>query len=164
MTDKKEDIELITPSWWMAVLQVIVFVALYEVISYLVGILVGFGFSIIASVPILSGLLSSLGQGITYTILPLIIVFCVCGSFIFIFKKYYFHLISAIICGMLLSYVVISNLLDVIASNGLISWETANQVWFDVILCAGFFLTLISRIDIKNRDVKGSEDAGEKTE
>ena len=137
------------PTWWQAVLQTVVFVVVYEICAFVIGTLVELLLVAIADVPILSWLLSGVGETLLFTFTPIAIAFAVISIYLLLFKKYYINLISAIVIGMFLSFAVVSQLIEVIATNGLITWRTGNQIWFDIILCGLIFMFLFSRIDLK---------------
>lgn len=130
-------------------LQVISFMIIYDVVLYFCTFFLTFIYELLLNVPIINNWLSIIYvyESTFYTFLPIM-----CGSLIitiisFIFKKTGIYLGSAIIIFMLLSFSIISQLISTISTYGIISWDTANIVWYDIILCVILTLGIISSLN-----------------
>lgn len=137
------------PTWWQAILQVVVFVVVYEICALVIGNLIELLLLAVVEIPILAWLLTGVGESLLFTLTPIAIAFVVISVYLLLFKKYYISIVGAVIIGMLLSFTVVSQLIEVVSINGLISWRVANQIWFDIIICGLIFMFLFSRIDLK---------------
>lgn len=138
---------LLRPTWWMVILQVIVFIALYEVIALAVGFVAELLVNLLSYIPLIGTLIfgSYFGETLMYSITPIVIGIAVISIMGLIFKKYLYSAIALVLIIMYLSYTVISHLIYIGGEHGVISWNFANQVWFDIILCAIIFSALYVR-------------------
>ena len=143
--------ELKKPRWWQAILQVVVFVLSYEICAFIMSQLL-YGLAALAdNYKIFAFLLNGFGEMVVFTFIPAIVAMVVIVVFQLFFKKYYINNISAVICAMILSYIVISQLVSYISYNGLFSWTTVNYIWFDIILCGILFMFMYSKTDLKRK-------------
>ena len=121
-------------------LHIIVFWLSYEIIGVVVRIIGGFLYEKIFSRSFFNGFLTgNIRDFIYYTLTPAIMgqfVVFVTGK---LHKKIKMPIAAFIVNACIMSWVIISHLISIITRNGLFSWDTVNQVWFDAILCGIIF-------------------------
>lgn len=143
--------ELKRPNVLIAILQLIVFIVLYEVIAILVGWLASLLGYISDLIPVFNPFnsVAKPSEGIFFTITPLVIIFSLFYAASFIFKKYQFSIISVMLNFMLMAYLAIDVIADQTQLYGLISWEAINQVWFTLLLCGSYLCLFVARSDVQ---------------
>ena len=140
--------ELKRPGIPIAILQLISFVALYEVIAIGIGWFASLIGQLADLVPIfnLLHILAKPSEGILYSITPIVIVYCLFYTTSFVFKKYLFSIVSVMLHFMLIAYLSIDIIVEQIQLYGFISWETVNRVWFALLLCAAYLYLFVASI------------------
>lgn len=120
----------------LGALQVFVFMALYEVILYFITFVISFAVFYIADIPVIGFIFTIryITDTILYSLAPLASGALIITVFSLIFKNIYLG--SALTIYAIVSYAIISQLISIISEYGLISWDTANTIWYDIILCA----------------------------
>ena len=142
----EDKVNLKNPKWYIQILQVIAYVVIYEILAYLIGFLMSVVLFLLDKLPkLITAFWPHWDEFFSYTFTPLLLGFAVSELCSIIFKKYYFGKISTILCFMVTSYTVVSQLISVIAENGLINWAVGQQIWFDIILCGLLFSFLYNR-------------------
>lgn len=133
--EKYEDLTLLQrPSILISVAQVIVFLILYILISYVAVYLLSALAFLVQHIPLIGAF--SISETIIYTITPICIGIGLFSIMTLIFRKYMFGTIAIIICFMFLSYAVISQIISVASAYGIVSWDFFNELWLCVILSA----------------------------
>lgn len=139
----------------VAISQIVVFWITYEVIATLVSFVLGIVFGIAFNMRFFqSNFWLRISETITYTFTPIIIASVV----VFIMRKLYFKtkllLVPTIINLMILAWMLIDHLITIISQYGLLSWDFANQIWYDVIFCYALFTGLIELLPIYSKELK----------
>ena len=149
------------PTWWMAILQVIVYIILYELLALAIGFIAELIVTLLSYIPVIGKLVfgSHVVETVKYSITPIAIGIAVISLMGLIFKKYLYNAVALVIIIMYMSYTIISHLIYVAGEYGVISWDFGNQVWFDIILCAIIFSALYVRSTLSIRISELPDDA-----
>ena len=124
--------------------QIALFAIIYEIASLIVGIICGIIVSILLKVPVLGKIYWWVGvtDFIKYTIMPVAIGYIIITIFTLIYKE---NIIS--FAGIIITlYTLVLNILSIIScakTNGIISWDFVNQVWYAILFiafCSSYFL------------------------
>lgn len=135
----------------LGISQIIVFLALYEIVLTVFSYGLSYIYYFILQIPILKYwfAMTTVHDTITYTFLPIASGLGIVCLFNLIYRKYRVQLVPALCIFAVISYAVINTLINTIITYGLISWDTANSIWYDVILCGILFFGIYSKIDTK---------------
>lgn len=149
------------PTWWIAILQVIVYIILYELLALAIGFIAELIVTLLSYIPVIGKLVfgSHVVETVKYSFTPIAIGIAVISLMGLIFKKYLYNAVALVIIIMYMSYTIISHLIYVAGEHGVISWDFGNQVWFDIILCAIVFSALYVRSTLSIRISELPDDA-----
>ena len=135
------------PSVLISILQLITFIASYLIIYSIIGIICfGIG-GFMAEIPFLKIFLVAfpIHETVMYTILPITSGYLIFALNNFIYKKYYFNLISTAIFFMFLSWLMVDHIINTASKYGIISWNFGNWLWSDALLVVIIFTQFFNR-------------------
>ena len=144
----------------LGLLQVISFLVIYESILWITTYLYAIIINVVKLIPIIGLYITETRakETLLYTIIPLISSIIIVNLMKFIWKKTGVYLLSAILIFMIVSFCVISALLNIINNHGIVSWDTVNAIWYYVILCAIIFIGIFKMVTIKSEIGKITDD------
>jgi len=146
------DLKKTTPI--ISILQLFVFIISFLVI-YGVIVFVAFLLSeLIKQLPIINiiNYWFPMSDSILFTFAPIISAFSIHSFCNLLFKKYYFNTISTIIFFALVSWLMVDHIIRMVMKYGLISWDSLNWIWSDVILMAVIFCMFYARTELSNKE------------
>ena len=134
-------------------LQVIVFLAIYELSMWLIMYYGGMIIVYLSTFPILNIILSGFVlEGMLNTILPAGTAIFICYVMAKPFKK--INIFSYIDMMCFVAYAVISTLIRYITSSGLFNWSTLNALWSNIIVIGiiGYVLFVLTGYKIEKKE------------
>lgn len=126
------------PSTAIAILQCIAFLILYWVFVPLATYIANVIISIILSI-FGTWANTNILDTIRYTFTPIVAGGLIVVCMMYLFKNYYYNLVSYIVCTMYVGYEIINYLILSASYSGVISWGFANAVWYSAILVGVLF-------------------------
>ena len=117
--------------------QIITFWIIYEILSFLGACIV----ALILAIPSWifgsngDGTLNRAGETLVYTLAPGMIGHLLAVILSFLYSKTKLYTIPCIINFAILAWLLINHLISIASQYGIFSWDTINQIWYDVILC-----------------------------
>ena len=150
--------EILMKKILIGISQIVVFWVTYEVIATLLSFALGIVFGVAFNMRFFqSNFWLRISETITYTFTPVIIA----SAVVFIMRKLYFKtkllLVPTIINLMILAWMLIDHLITIISQYGLLSWDFANQIWYDVIFCYALFTGLIELLPIDQNKINSAK-------
>jgi hypothetical protein len=135
------------PSVLISILQLITFIASYLIIYSIIGIICLAISNFIAEVQFFKIFLVAfpVHETVMYTMLPIISGYLIFALNDFIYKKYYFNLISTAIFFMFLSWLMVDHIINTASKYGIISWNFGNWLWSDALLVVIIFTQFFNR-------------------
>lgn len=134
----------------ITVVEIITFVVIYEIFAFIVNILFGLMYSLFTKFPTLYAIINvRIWDGIIYSLIPIFMAISIIILMGFLFKKVRITIISFILIEIFLIYICVSDIINTIFANGLLSWNTANVIWSDLLIIFIISFGIIELSDVK---------------
>ena len=146
------------PNVLLSVLQLLTFIAAYIIIYFILGLIFFTIANFISGIPFLKYFLRAfpVHETISYTLLPILSAALIYEANSFIYKKYYFNLISTALFFMFLSWLMVDHIIDTAANYGVFTWSFANWLWSDALLVVIIFVMFFKRTKFGEEKVKSN--------
>ena len=133
--------------------QIVIFWIIYEVLSLLGACIVALILAITSWIFDSNGdgTLNRAGETLVYTLTPGMIGYLLAVILSFLYSKTKLYTIPCIINFAILAWLLINHLIGIASQYGIFSWDTINQVWYDVILCICIIKGLQEVLPIKTK-------------
>lgn len=135
------------PNVLLSISQLLAFIASYLIIYFVLGIIFISIANFISGISFLQVFLYAfpVHETIAYTMLPAFSAFFIYAANDFVYKKYYFNLISTALFFMFLSWLMVDHIISTATKYGIISWDFVNWLWSDAIMVIAIFVLFFKR-------------------